>query len=329
MPSSSARKADVFGMATLVSGRRAAPLLILFVLCAGISRAAEPAAAGVGKNDSPDITLHTRATEVRMTFSALDQNNHGVATLQAADFAVLDKGFIVRDFQSFTRADWTKLELAILVDASGSVTPRFREEIADVLEVISKTTGVPDENISIFSFQNQQPALVCAGNCRASHASDQLPAAHPDGLTPLFDAVVFASDFLAHRGESNAQKILILLSDGEDTISRHSLPDAIEAASAGEVQIYSIDMSHTNYVSQGSAVLGRLAGATGGRYLPARNGTARAMNAILEGFRASYTVSYRLPSHANGFHDVRILPTHNLNLEFHSRSGYYYPSRVQ
>src|SRR5579862_709928 len=325
MPSSSARKADVFGMATLVSGRRAGPLLLLFLFCAGISRAAEPAA----ENDQPDITYRTRATEVRMTFSALDRNNHGIATLQAADFAVVDKGFIVRDFQSFTRADWTKLELAILVDASGSMTPRFREEIADVLEVISKTTGVPDENIFIFSFQGQQPALICAGDCRASRASDRLPSAHPDGLTPLFDAVVFASEFLAHRGESNAQKVLILLSDGEDTISRHSLPDAIEAASAGEVQIYSIDMSHTNYVSQGSAVLDKLACATGGRYLPARGGTNRALNAILEGFRATYTVSYRLPSHANGFHDVRILPTHNLNLEFHSRSGYYYPSRVQ
>lgn len=264
-----------------------------------------------------------------MTFSALDHNNHGVATLQAADFAVVDKGFIVRDFQSFTRAEWTKLELAILVDASGSITPRFREEIADILEVISKTTGVPDENISIFSFQGLQPALICAGDCRASHASDRLPSAHPDGLTPLFDALVFASDFLAHRGDAHAQKILILLSDGEDTISRHSISDAIEAASTSEIQIYSIDMSHTNYASQGSAVLDKLACATGGRYLPARNGTARALNVILEGFRATYTVSYRLPSHANGFHDVRILPTHNLNLEFHSRSGYYYPSRVQ
>jgi VWFA-related protein len=323
MPSSSARKADVSGMATLVSGRRAGPILFLLLLifCAGIARAAE--------NDPPDATFHTRATEVRMTFSALDQNNHGVATLQPADFAVVDKGFIVRDFQSFTRADWTRLELAILVDASGSITPRFREEIADVLEVLSKTAGVPDENISIFSFQGQRPALICAGDCRASHASDRLPSAHLDGLTPLFDAIVFASDFLAHRGELRAQKILILLSDGEDTISRHSLTDAIEAASAAEAQIYSIDMSHTNYASQGSAVLDRLATATGGRYLPARNGTARALNAILEGFRATYTVSYRLPSHANGFHDVRILPTHNLKLEFHSRSGYYYPSRVQ
>jgi len=325
MPSSSARKADVFGMATPVSGRRAGPFLLFLLLCAGISGAAEPAA----ENDQPDITYRTRATEVRMTFSALDQNSHGVATLRAADFAVVDKGFIVRDFQSFSRADWTKLELAILVDASGSMTPRFREEIADVLEVISKTTGVPDENISIFSFQGQQPAVICAGDCRASHASERIPSSHPDGLTPLFDAVVFASESLAHRGESNAQKVLILLSDGEDTISHHSLPDAIEAASAGEVQIYSIDMSHTNYASQGSAVLDKLACATGGRYLPARNGTARALNAILEGFRATYTVSYRLPSHANGFHDVRILPTHNLNLEFHSRSGYYYPSRVQ
>jgi hypothetical protein len=41
------------------------------------------------------------------------------------------------------------------------------------------------------------------------------------------------------------------------------------------------------------------------------------------------SVSYRLPSRAAGFHTVRILPTHNLDLKFRSRSGYYDPNRVQ
>jgi hypothetical protein len=35
-------------------------------------------------------------------------------------------------------------------------------------------------------------------------------------------------------------------------------------------------------------------------------------------------VSYALPSRQKGFHSLRILPKHNLNLQFHSRKGYYY-----
>src|SRR5437660_446809 len=123
-------------MAIPVSGRRPWPLLALLVFCAGIS----PATAG----DPAEYTYRTSVTEVRLSFSALDQNNHGVATLQASDFAVVDKDVIVRNFQSFTRSDWTKLEIAILVDASESVAPHFRQEMAGILELASQTTGVPD-----------------------------------------------------------------------------------------------------------------------------------------------------------------------------------------
>ncbi len=65
---------------------------------------------------------------------------------------------------------------------------------------------------------------------------------------------------------------------------------------------------------------------TGGRYFPVELGTTKLIDAILQDFHAAYTVAYKLPSHANGLHLVRILPTHNLSLQFHCRRGYYYPT---
>jgi VWFA-related protein len=291
------------------------------VFCTGIS----PAVAG----DRPDFTYRSNATEVRLGFSAMDQNDHGVATLQPGDFAVVDKDVIVRSFQSFTRSDWTKLEIAILIDASESVTPHFRQEMADILDLVSQTAGVPDENLSLFSFKGSQPILLCAGDCRVSHAAERLPAARAGGLTPLFDTIDFAADFLSQHGDAHAEKILIVFSDGVDTVSLNSMGGAIDAALKGEVELDCIDLNRPAHSSQGTAVLHSLANATGGRYFPPPNGATRALNVILEDFRASYTVSYRLPSHAAGFHTIRILPTHNLNLQFRSRSGYYYPNRVQ
>jgi Ca-activated chloride channel homolog len=302
----------------ILLSRRCAYLLLPLLLCR-ISVSA--------RGDEP-VRFRTTVSEVQLSFSALDQNDHGVATLQASDFAVVDKGFIVRDFQSFTRSDWTRLELAILVDASASATPLFRQEIAGILELVSQTAGIPDENVSIFSFQGVRPALLCSGDCRATNAApERLSVARAGGLTPLYDAVVFASDFLSQHGDPHAQKVLIVFSDGEDTISRYSLTDAIDAALVGNVQIYGIDLNHSACPSPGAAILNRFAGATGGRYFPPQDGASRALNVILEGFRATYIVSYRLPSHASGFHAVRVFPTHNLNLEFRCRSGYYYPYR--
>jgi VWFA-related protein len=308
-------------MATLVPHRRPWPLCSLLLCCAGIS----PAIAG----DPAEFTYRTNATEVRLSFSATDQNNHGVATLQASDFAVVDKDVIVRKFESFTRSDWTKLEIAILIDASESVTPRFRHEIADVLDLISQTAGILDENLSMFSFHGLEPALLCAGVCRATRAAERLPAGRAGGLTPLFDTIVFASDFLSHRSDAHAERVLIVFSDGADTISRNSLADAIDAALSNDVQVDGIDLNQPSYSSEGAAVLRNVAITTGGHYFPPPDGAAHAVNVILEDFRASYTISYRLPSQASGFHRVRILPTHDLNLQFRSRSGYYFPNRVQ
>jgi len=291
------------------------------VFCAGIS----PASAG----DPADFTYRASANEVRLSFAALDQNNHAVATLQSSDFAVLDRDVIVHNFQSFTRTDWTKLEIAILIDASESVTPRVRQEMADVSQLLSQTTGVPDENLSMFSFHDRHPVLLCAEDCRASGAATRLPATGASGVTPIFDTILFASDYLSHHGDARALKVVIVFSDGVDTVSRNSLDDAVATSLMGNVQLDCIDLNRSLYSSQGRAVLYRLANATGGRYFAPPDGAARALNVVLEGSQATYTVTYRLPSRATGFHTVRILPTHNLNLQFLSRNGYYFPNQVR
>src|SRR5579871_3883183 len=151
-------------MAIPLSARSIWPTLLLTMFLAGTA----PAVSG----DQPDLTYRTGTSEVRLTFSAADQNGHGVATLQASDFAVVDTGFIVRDFHSFTRSDYSKLEIAILIDSSESVSPHVRKEIADTVELLAQTSGVPEENISLLSFQDAKPALLCSENCRASGVAE-------------------------------------------------------------------------------------------------------------------------------------------------------------
>ena len=308
-------------MATPVTARRSWPTLWILLFWAGTSLAVS--------GDQPDLTYRTGTNEVRLAFSATDQNDHGVATLKPNDFAVVDTGFIVRDYQSFIRSDYARLEIAILVDSSESVTPQYRKEISDALTLLSDSAGVPEENISLLSFQGTKPAFVCSGDCRSSNATEKLPASHSAGLTPLFDSVVFASDLLAQKGDAQTEKVLIVFSDGNDTISLRSLTDARDSAVAHNVQIYGIAQDRSRGYSSGTQTLRALAAATGGRCFKAENGATRALNLILEDFRASYTVSYRLPTHARGFHTVQILPTHNMNLKFRSRSGYYYPDYIR
>jgi len=181
----------------------------------------------------------------------------------------------------------------------------------------------------MFSFKAQNPAVLCVANCRATRAAEQLPAQPSGSMTPLFDTVVFCSDFLAHRGDAHTQKVLILFSDGLDTISRNSLGDAIDIATISDVQIYAIDLTPHSTGSPGTTTLRQLASKTGGRYFTGRDGTTPTLTSLLDGFKASYTVSYRVPGRIPGYHPVRILPTQNSNLQFRSRSGYYYPNHIR
>jgi Ca-activated chloride channel homolog len=269
--------------------------------------------------DTPIPSYRMDVSEVRVTFSVTDQNNHEIATLQASDFAVVDQDLVIRELRSFNRAEFTDLEVVVLVDASGSTSKQLSEEVADVAQLIDHTAGVPEGNFSIVSFKGQRPTIVCAGNCRASQLAQELPM-HSGGLTPLFDSIVFAAQLLSEHAGPHAKKALVLLSDGDDTISWHTSRDVLEAALAREVQIYAVDSGSS---SAGEAILHNFADATGGRYytMPESNKVAPA---VLEDFHASYTVAYRLPSREIGFHSLRILPRRNLNLNFHCRSGYYY-----
>ncbi|HTS37185.1 MAG TPA: hypothetical protein VMH04_16030 [Candidatus Solibacter sp.] len=267
---------------------------------------------------------HASADEVRVSFSALDRNHHGLPALEKSDFAVVDAGVVVRNFQSLEHEDWLSLELAILIDTSDSVRPQWRRKMNDDVDLITQTTQVADQRLALFSFHNSQPVLLCSGDCRPFPTDPTAHAARSGNLTPLFDTVVFAAQFLARRGDAHTERVLVVLSDGQDTISRSSLSDAIESARAGEVQVDCIRVDNSDS-TRGAAVLRALADGTGGRAFSPEEGGRQAAESILESLHATYTVTYRVPSPAAGFHPVRVLPTHNLNLQFVSRNGYYIP----
>ena len=276
-----------------------------------------------------DLTFRSNVTEVRMTFSTTDQNNRVIATVQPSDFAIVDQDRVVRDFRSFTRSEYTRMDVAVLVDASGSMTPQFRQELANAIQLIAQSDGVPDESFSVVTFRDLKPAVVCQGNCRTLSTEAQFPVVASGGQTPLYDSIVFASRMLGRRSDQHTRKILILFSDGADTISLASLTDAMDTAIDNDVAIYGVDVSRRPHTTPGTLVLRSFTANTGGAYFPMEAGTARVLDTILEDFRATYTVAYKLPSYAAGFHQVRIFPTHNLGLQFHCRRGYYYPGNTE
>jgi VWFA-related protein len=291
------------------------------------------ASAADDKNDASGLpTYRSTVSEVRVTFFATDENNHPVATLTKSDFAVVDNERVVRNFRSFMHTDETSLDVVALVDLSESVAPRCRVAMSDVLQLVAREQSIPDDNISVLSFGGTfggiHSAILCSSGCRASDSMSRLLAVKSGGTTPLFDALIFGADFISHHRRAGARPVIILFSDGNDTISLHSAREALAAVLDEGALIYSVDMGTSENQTSGSTFLRQVSDATGGRYFSPhffqQDGAATILNAVLEDLRASYVVTYALPSHQVGFHSLRLLPTHNLDLTFHSRDSYYY-----
>ncbi|MGA2964677.1 MAG: VWA domain-containing protein [Terriglobales bacterium] len=311
---------------------------------------ASGAEVSVGDPNHPSgpPTYRSTVSEVRVTFFATDESNHAVATLTKSDFAVVDNEIVIRRFRSLAPSDETALDVVALVDLSESVAPRLRSAMSDVLELVAREQSIADDNFAVLSFggalglksAGMRPAVLCQSGCGTSDSVSRLVAVKGGGTTPLFDGLIFGADFVAHHRRAGARPVVILFSDGNDTVSQHSARDALRAALDGGAPIYSVDIgtpqNQASYQTSGSAFLRQVSETTGGRYFclsqsqrsAQQDSAATVLNAVLEDLRASYVVTYDLPNHGAGFHSLRLMPTHNLNLTFHSRSGYYYEPGV-
>jgi VWFA-related protein len=276
-----------------------------------------------GSAESPTLTYHSNVSEVRLVFFVTDAHNRPVQGLQKDDFAVVDDERVIREFRSFTHADLIKLDVIILMDSSESVLPYFDQELAKVHQLVSQSPWSPEDKLSVLSFSGMGAQFVCPGDCRSSFAADRVASLPRGGATPLFDAVDLAAKILIQRRHPDVWPVIILFSDGNDTISQASFSDVRRKILASEAQVYAVDLSPPGRPSNGTATLQTIADDSGGRRIFLDAGVLGIFNAVIDDLHSARVVTYALPESGSGFHSIRILPTHNLKLQFRCRRGYY------
>jgi len=286
---------------------------VILVMAAFRARADQP----------PAYAFQAEVTEVRLAFVATDQHNRDVPTITPVDIAVVDDGVVIRRFRSLSRYPQLNLDVLVLVDASESLARQFSQEIAQTTRLLREARWEPDDAVSIMSFGGLQPGLLCLRNCRDLPPAAWISKIHAQGQTPLFDAVIRGVDFLSKDRNPNYRPVLVILSDGDDTISAHSVRDAVVAAQRAEVPIYTFNTGDLKNVAGGNILRG-LAALTGGLNLGGTSGASSDLASVVEDLRNAYVLTYDLPNHVEGLHSVSILPTRNSNLRLRSRQAYFY-----
>lgn len=300
--------------------RRQHALLASFLVLAAVLYTVATPARG---DQQPPFSFQSEVNEVRLAFVATDQNNRDVATLGPADIAVVDNGTVIRRFRSLRRYPEGDLDALLLIDASESLEREFSQEIAEATQLIRAARWGPNDTLSILAFGGLEAGFACVRNCRDLPPQAWVSKIQASGQTPLYDAVVMGVEFLAKDRGLNRRPVLIILSDGRDTISKHGLRDAIDDALRAEVPIYALNTGDRKNVA-GAGVLQQMATLTGGVSFSSAPGASSMLASVVDELRKSYVLTYELSNHAEGLHSVIILPTTNSNLRLRSRRAYYY-----
>jgi Flp pilus assembly protein TadB len=166
-------------------------------------------------------------------------------------------------FSAFASAAPTR-GVVVLLDTSGSMAP---DRIVVARQAISTyVSSLPDDvQVGLVAFSSR-PSLVLAPTADRAAFSGALDSLQAKGDTSLFDAVPVGLSAL----QGISERRMVIVSDGEDTVSRSTVDAAVaEVASAG----VPTDVIGFQYSDE---ALRRISAAAGGRLLTASDAPALA-----------------------------------------------------
>jgi Ca-activated chloride channel family protein len=190
----------------------------------------------------------------------------------------------------------------------------------------------PQDQMSLLGFATWVKELAPFTN-KATQIDRGLSQLRGGGGTALYEAIYLGSQSLARK---EGRKVLVLISDGDDTVKSTNYAEALEQALRGEVIIYSlIDVpieASAGRDTGGEHALVTLAEQTGGKsFYVSEGGLDKAFARVSDDLRTQYLLSY-YPRHqvpGLNFHRVQVtVPRASADaFNIRYRSGYYADSK--
>lgn len=281
---------------------------------------------------------------VNLTFSAVDRNNRIIGDIRQEEVTVLEDGRPQQLF-AFKRETTLPINIAILMDLSGSQEYTFPQEKSAAGEFLRSILRPGKDSAAILTFQDDVD-LVQGLTSRVetlNRAFDEIQYARRFGAassrrqaTALYDAVYITADEVLARDPARGtaaddqitRRAVILLTDGVDNASSRKLEEAIDRAWRAGVVLYAIGIGDRfRFEGVREDILRRLSEETGGRaYFP------RGPDELLDNFRqiegelrSQYLLAY---SPSNGakdgrFRRIEVRLTNRPDVRVIHRRGYY------
>ena len=290
------------------------------------------AVVAAGDKETALPTFSAGAEVVNLTVTVRDLHGQLVSDLDPDDFLVLEDGR-PQHVQLFAPAvkpgqeEALALDLGLLLDTSESMAKQIKltqEAATRFLEAIPRARDLltiffdQDIRISRYDSEHQQGLFERILDARAT------------GNTALYDAIAV---YLSRVQDSGGRKVLVILTDGEDTTSALSLTEVMQLVRSSPVTIYPIAFSGEYLLGTNRAVSARsflrfLAEMTGGAvFMPsASRDLSGIYEKILDELSAQYVLGF---TSDNLKRDGKVrklrVDVKRKDLKVHHRQSYYGP----
>jgi VWFA-related protein len=248
---------------------------------------------GFGAQDQESQnTIRAEVALVNVVFTAVDAKGHPVQDLKAEDFQIFENGApqTIEYFGPLGISSDVPMTIALLIDTSGSVKNKLDFEKATASEFFKEILR-PNKDLALIIQFDSDVNLVQDFTQNQNELLSALAGLRAGNSTALYDAIFLAADekLKAEIG----RKLMVVITDGDDTSSKMKKEDAIQAAQRNDVLIYGIGVRGDESTNFG--VLKKFADETGGAFFSPRAKFVEiqaAFRAIGEDIQAQYSLAY-------------------------------------
>ncbi|MCS6885328.1 MAG: VWA domain-containing protein [Acidobacteriota bacterium] len=281
----------------------------------------------IAQDEVEERILRVRTQLVNVLVSVVDQRGNLVKGLTRDDFEILEDG-VRQEINLFGHSDTVPLRMAVLIDLSLSVKPRlkFQKEAA---EKFFKSVLRPTDTAALFSF-NHDVTLEQDFTSDKKALISALKRLKSGGGTALYDAIYLAAQRLSRS--TSGRRVMVILSDGINTVSKTTLDAALRMTERAEAVIYGIytvnRLPEEPTVVAGENLLKQLCERTGGQvFFPSDSYVLEEVfEQLSQVLRAQYLISFYSNSERNDGSYRRIeVQVKDPTLKVRSRAGYYAP----
>lgn len=316
-----------------VPSLRMTGLCLFLVMSAGAQQPAPVARLQQGSQLPQVPTLRVESRLVSVALNVVDEHGAPVSGLTIEDFELTEDG-LPQKIAVFDKESVTPLQIVLAIDASESVFTDEKLE-KDAAKSFVKTLLRPQDSVDLMDFSDNVDEVVSFTN-DVKKFENGLGHITRGDATALYDAIYLASQRLAEAPSvSGARRVVVVITDGENTTRHGSYDAALEQAERAGAMIYSLIIvpivADAGRNTGGEHALIQMAQDTGGKYyyVVDKKDLSPAFQHVSDDLRTQYTVGYYAPlkgKESSGLRQIRLQlkdPAMRTKYTLRYRTAYY------